>query len=163
MTLRLDSSTRKRKAKAQLTRVLLAPVRQANTNLKNIVRMPNNPPSVKRKLASPRLRWQEGMISRTLPPPTDEKYVSETQALYIRAVAMRLKRENRLTGRQRDIVYCVIARFSNKEIAAKLNMSRQRVDQHIAALLKKTKEKDKVGLVLWLLGFASFDDLPNLP
>jgi DNA-binding CsgD family transcriptional regulator len=61
-----------------------------------------------------------------------------------------------LTGRQRDILICIVARLSNKEIAEKLNMSRQRVDQHIAALLKKTGEKDKVGLVLWLLGFGSY-------
>jgi DNA-binding CsgD family transcriptional regulator len=53
-----------------------------------------------------------------------------------------------------------MARFSNKEIAAKLNMSRQRVDQHIAALLKKTRGKDKVGLIMWIIGFGSYADLP---
>jgi DNA-binding CsgD family transcriptional regulator len=65
-----------------------------------------------------------------------------------------------LTGSQRDVLFCIIGRLSNKEIAAKLKLSRQRVDQHIAALLKKTKEKDKIGLVLWLIGFGSYADLP---
>ncbi len=107
-----------------------------------------------------RSRWEEGMISKAPPKFPNEEYVEKTRQIYLRAVERRLKRENTLTGRQRDILFCIMARFSNKEIAAKLNMSRQRVDQHIAALLKKTREKDKVGLIMWILGFGSYADLP---
>jgi DNA-binding CsgD family transcriptional regulator len=104
-----------------------------------------------------RSRWQEGMITKTPPPRPNKEYVEKTRQIYLRAVERRLKRETILTGRQRDILVCIIGRFSNKQIAEKLNMSRQRVDQHIAALLKKTGEKDKVGLVLWLIGFGSYE------
>lgn len=107
-----------------------------------------------------RSRWEEGMISKAPPKVPNEEYVEKTRQIYLRAVERRLKRENTLTGRQRDILFCIMARFSNKEIAAKLNMSRQRVDQHIAALLKKTREKDKVGLIMWIIGFGSYADLP---
>ena len=107
-----------------------------------------------------RSRWEEGMISKTPPKFPNEEYVEKTRQIYLRAVERRMKRETTLTGRQRDILFCIMARFSNKEIAAKLNMSRQRVDQHIAALLKKTREKDKVGLIMWLIGFGSYADLP---
>src|SRR3974390_2442147 len=103
-----------------------------------------------------RWRAQEGMITKAPPQLPDKEYVEKTRQIYLRAVERRLQRETILTGRQRDILICIVARFSNKEIAAKLNMSRQRVDQHIAALLKKTGEKDKVGLVLWLIGFGSY-------
>ncbi|MGA7625614.1 MAG: helix-turn-helix transcriptional regulator [Candidatus Acidiferrales bacterium] len=113
------------------------------------------------RTAVDRSRWQEGMIAKTPPPPNDKIYVKKTRQVYLRAVERRLKRESILTGRQRDILFCIIGRLSNKEIAGKLNLSRQRVDQHIAALLKKTKEKDKVGLVLWLIGFGSYADLPK--
>jgi DNA-binding CsgD family transcriptional regulator len=110
----------------------------------------------KRKTTIDRSRWQEGMISKIPPQLPNEDYVEKTRQIYLLAVERRLKRETILTGRQRDILICIVVRLSNKEIAEKLNMSRQRVDQHIAALLKKTGEKDKVGLVLWLLGFGSY-------
>jgi DNA-binding NarL/FixJ family response regulator len=83
-----------------------------------------------------RSRWQEGMISKAPPQLPNKEYVEKTRQVYLRAVETRLKRETILTGRQRDILFCIIGRLSNKEIAAKLNLSRQRVDQHIAALLK---------------------------
>jgi DNA-binding CsgD family transcriptional regulator len=103
-----------------------------------------------------RSRWQEGMISKTPPQLPNKEYVEKTRQIYLQAVERRLQRETILTGRQRDILICIVCRLSNKQIAEKLNMSRQRVDQHIAALLKKTGEKDKVGLVLWLIGFGSY-------
>jgi DNA-binding CsgD family transcriptional regulator len=103
-----------------------------------------------------RWRGQEGTITKAPPQLPDKEYVEKTRQIYLMAVERRLKRETILTGRQRDILICIVVRLSNKEIAEKLNMSRQRVDQHIAALLKKTGEKDKVGLVLWLLGFGSY-------
>jgi len=105
-----------------------------------------------------RSRWQEGMISKVPPPLPNKEYVEKTRQIYLRAVERRLQRETILTGRQRDILICIVCRLSNKQIAEKLNMSRQRVDQHIAALLKKTGEKDKVGLVIWLFGFGSYAD-----
>ena len=105
-----------------------------------------------------RSRWQEGMISNTPPQLPNKEYVEKTRQIYLRAVERRLKRETILTGRQRDILFCIIGRLNNKEIAGKLNMSRQRVDQHIAALRQKTGERDTVGLVLWLIGFGSYAD-----
>ena len=102
-----------------------------------------------------RWRGQEGAITKAPPQLPNEEYVERTRRIYLRAVERRLEREKILTGRQRDILICIVARLSNKEIGEKLNMSRQRVDQHIAALYKKTGEKDKVGLVIWLFGFAS--------
>lgn len=109
-----------------------------------------------RKAAINRWRGQEGAITKAPPQVRDEEYVEKTRQIYLRAVERRLERELLLTGRQRDILICIVARFSNKQIAEKLNIARQRVDQHIAALLKKTGEKDKVGLVLWLIGFGSY-------
>lgn len=109
-----------------------------------------------KKTTIDRSRWQEGMISEAPPQVPNKEYLETTQRLYLRAVERRMQRETTLTGRQRDILFCIIGRLSNKQIAEKLDMSRQRVDQHIAALLKKTQEKDKVGLVLWLFGFPSF-------
>jgi len=108
-----------------------------------------------KKTTIDRSRWQEGMISKTPTQSPNKEYIETTQRLYLRAVERRMERETTLTGRQRDILLCIVGRLSNKEIGEKLNMSRQRVDQHIAALYKKTKEKDKVGLVLWLIGFPS--------
>jgi DNA-binding CsgD family transcriptional regulator len=84
-----------------------------------------------------RSHWQEGMISKTPPQLPNKKYMEKTRQIYLRAVERRMQRETILTGRQRNILFCIIGRLSNKEIAEKLNMSRQRVDQHIAALLKK--------------------------
>jgi DNA-binding CsgD family transcriptional regulator len=111
----------------------------------------------RKKTTIDRSRWQEGMISKTPPQLPNKEYVEKTRQIYRRAVERRLERETILTGRQRDILICIVARLSNKEIGEKLNMSRQRVDQHIAALLKKAGEKDKVGLVLWLIGFGSYE------
>ena len=108
------------------------------------------------KSAINRWRGQEGAITKAPPQLPNEEYVETTRRIYLRAVERRLERETILTGRQRDILICIVARLSNKQIAEKLNMSRQRVDQHIAALLNKTGEKDKVGLVMWLLGFGSY-------
>jgi DNA-binding CsgD family transcriptional regulator len=121
-----------------------------------MARTPAKQSKPQEKTTTDRSRWQEGMISKTPPQLPNKEYVEKTQQIYLRAVERRLKRETILTGRQRDILICIIGRLSNKEIAAKLNLSRQRVDQHIAALLKKTKEKDKVGLVLWVIGFGSY-------
>ena len=108
------------------------------------------------KTTKDRWRGQEGAITKAPPQRPNEEYVETTRRIYLRAVERRLEREAILTGRQRDILICIVARLSNKQIAEKLNMSRQRVDQHIAALLKKTGEKDKVGLVIWLFGFGSY-------
>lgn len=110
------------------------------------------------KTAISRWRGQEGAITKAPPQVRNDEYVEKTRQIYLRAVERRLERELLLTGRQRDILICIVCRLSNKQIAEKLNMSRQRVDQHIAALLKKTGEKDKVGLVIWLFGFGSYGD-----
>ena len=124
-----------------------------------MTRKPAKELSPRAKTTVDRSRWQEGMISKTPPQLPNKEYVEKTRQIYLRAVERRMERETILTGRQRDILFCIIGRLSNKEIAEKLNLSRQRVDQHIAALLKKTKEKDKVGLVLWAIGFGSYADL----
>jgi DNA-binding CsgD family transcriptional regulator len=106
---------------------------------------------------NPKNRWrgQEGAITKAPPHLPNEEYVETTRRIYLRAVERRLERERILTGRQRDILILIVGRLSNKQIAEKLDMSRQRVDQHIAALYRKTGEKDKVGLVIWLFGFSS--------
>jgi DNA-binding CsgD family transcriptional regulator len=111
-----------------------------------------------KKTTIDRWRGQEGAISKAPPQLPNKEYVETTRRIYLRAVERRLEREAILTGRQRDILICIVCRLSNKQIAEKLNMSRQRVDQHIAALLKKTGEKDKVGLVIWIFGFGSYAD-----
>ena len=110
------------------------------------------------KTTKHRWRGQEGAMSKAPPQLPNKEYVEKTRQIYLRAVGRRLKREAILTGRQRDILFCIVCRLSNKQIAEKLNMSRQRVDQHIAALLTKTGEKDKVGLVIWLFGFGSYGE-----
>jgi DNA-binding CsgD family transcriptional regulator len=122
-----------------------------------MARAPAKQSKPQEKTTIDRLRWQEGMISKSPPQLPNKEYVEKTQQIYLRAVERRMQRETILTGRQRDILFCIMGRLSNKEIAEKLNMSRQRVDQHVAALLKKTKEKHKVGLVLWLIGFGSYE------
>ena len=122
-----------------------------------MARAPAKQSEPQEKTTIDRSRWQEGMISKTPPQLPSKEYVEKTKQIYLQAVERRLKRETTLTGRQRDILFCIIGRLSNKEIAEKLKIGRQRVHQHIAALLKKTKEKDKVGLVLWLIGFPSYE------
>src|SRR5215472_7541560 len=123
-----------------------------------MARVPAKQSEPQEKTTIDRSRWQESKISKAPPQLPNKEYVEKTRQIYLRAVETRLKRETILTGAQRDVLFCIIGRLSNKEIAAKLDLSRQRVDQHIAALLKKTKEKDKVGLVLWLIGFGSYEN-----
>jgi hypothetical protein len=75
------------------------------------------------------------MITKAPPQLPDKEYVEKTRQIYLMAIERRLKRETILTGRQRDILICIVG---------------------VSPLLKKTGEKDKVGLVLWLLGFGSY-------
>ncbi|HLO84786.1 MAG TPA: helix-turn-helix transcriptional regulator [Nostocaceae cyanobacterium] len=73
-----------------------------------------------------------------------------------------------LSDRELQIIDLVAAGLTNQEIAAKLEISKRTVDNHISNILTKTKTDNRVALVRWALqwGKVCLDDvncciLPN--
>jgi DNA-binding NarL/FixJ family response regulator len=75
-----------------------------------------------------------------------------------------------LSDREIEIVELVTAGLTNEDIAAKLDISKRTVDNHVSNILKKTGTDNRVTLVRWALqwGKVCIDDinccpLPNNP
>ncbi|HLP91644.1 MAG TPA: helix-turn-helix transcriptional regulator [Nostocaceae cyanobacterium] len=56
-----------------------------------------------------------------------------------------------LSDRELQIIDLVAAGLTNQEIAAKLEISKRTVDNHISNILTKTKTDNRVALVRWAL------------
>lgn len=52
------------------------------------------------------------------------------------------------TRGERKILYYIAASFSNKEIASQLEVSDQTVKNHLTSIIRKSKQKDRYGVVL---------------
>ncbi|BAZ05476.1 helix-turn-helix domain-containing protein [Calothrix sp. NIES-3974] len=73
-----------------------------------------------------------------------------------------------LSDRELQIIDLVAAGLTNQEIAARLEISKRTVDNHISNILTKTQTDNRVALVRWALhwGKVCLDDvnccsLPN--
>jgi DNA-binding CsgD family transcriptional regulator len=58
-----------------------------------------------------------------------------------------IRRDFELTGREREVLECVVKSLSNKEIAARLNLAERTVKFHVSALLAKFKVPDRFSLM----------------
>ena len=56
-----------------------------------------------------------------------------------------------LSDRELQIIDLVAAGLTNQEIAAKLEISKRTVDNHISNILTKTRPDNRVALVRWAL------------
>ena len=56
-----------------------------------------------------------------------------------------------LSDRELQIIDLVAAGLTNQEIAAKLEISKRTVDNHISNILTKTETSNRVALVRWAL------------
>lgn len=56
-----------------------------------------------------------------------------------------------LSDRELQIIDLVATGLTNQEIAAKLEISKRTVDNHISNILTKTKTENRVALVRWAL------------
>ncbi|MFL0606200.1 MULTISPECIES: photosynthetic electron transport-dependent transcriptional regulator PedR [Cylindrospermopsis] len=56
-----------------------------------------------------------------------------------------------LSDRELQIIDLVAAGLTNQEIAAKLEISKRTVDNHISNILTKTRTDNRVALVRWAL------------
>ena len=56
-----------------------------------------------------------------------------------------------LSDRELQIIDLVATGLTNQEIAAKLEISKRTVDNHISNILSKTKTDNRVALVRWAL------------
>ena len=56
-----------------------------------------------------------------------------------------------LSDREMQIIDLVATGLTNQEIAAKLEISKRTVDNHISNILTKTKTDNRVALVRWAL------------
>ncbi|NET02829.1 MAG: helix-turn-helix transcriptional regulator [Sphaerospermopsis sp. SIO1G1] len=56
-----------------------------------------------------------------------------------------------LSDRELQIIDLVAAGLTNQEIAARLEISKRTVDNHISNILTKTKTDNRVALVRWAL------------
>ncbi|MBW4613133.1 MAG: helix-turn-helix transcriptional regulator [Desmonostoc vinosum HA7617-LM4] len=56
-----------------------------------------------------------------------------------------------LSDRELQIIDLVAAGLTNQEIAAKLEISKRTVDNHISNILTKTETENRVALVRWAL------------
>jgi DNA-binding NarL/FixJ family response regulator len=56
-----------------------------------------------------------------------------------------------LSDRELQIIDLVAAGLTNQDIAAKLEISKRTVDNHISNILTKTKTDNRVALVRWAL------------
>ena len=65
------------------------------------------------------------------------------------------KRIAGLSARQRQVLECVLAGWSTKSIAAQLHISTRTVDNHRAAIMRKTGAKSLVALVVTALAAVS--------
>ncbi|WP_448564557.1 photosynthetic electron transport-dependent transcriptional regulator PedR [Trichothermofontia sp.] len=58
---------------------------------------------------------------------------------------------NVLSDRELQIVELVASGLTNQEIAARLDISKRTVDNHISNILTKTETENRTALVLWAL------------
>ncbi len=58
---------------------------------------------------------------------------------------------NGLSDRELQIVELVASGLTNQEIAARLDISKRTVDNHISNILTKTETENRTALVLWAL------------
>jgi len=58
-----------------------------------------------------------------------------------------------LTGREKDVLNCILHGQANKEIAKSLNITERTVKEFVGSLLNKCKVKDRVGLLLKIGNF----------
>ena len=63
-----------------------------------------------------------------------------------------------LTSREREIASLVAGGASNKEIAARLNVTERTVKAHLTAIFRKLGVTDRLRLALYLNGAATIDD-----
>jgi hypothetical protein len=84
-----------------------------------MARAPAKQSKAEEKATIDRSRWQDSKISKAPPQLPNKEYVRKIRQIYWRAVERRLKREPTLTGAQRDVLFCIIGRLPNKEIASK--------------------------------------------
>ena len=56
-----------------------------------------------------------------------------------------------LSDRELQVIELVAAGLTNQDIAAKLDISKRTVDNHISNILTKTKTDNRVALVRWAL------------
>ncbi len=70
-----------------------------------------------------------------------------------------------LSDRELQIIDLVAAGLTNQEIAAKLEISKRTVDNHISNILTKTQTENRVALVRWALqwGKVCLDDVNCCP
>lgn len=62
-----------------------------------------------------------------------------------------------LTVRERQVVECLLAGMPNKLLAHELGISENTVKRHLAQIMDKTGQDDRLGVALWALregGFA---------
>ena len=71
---------------------------------------------------------------------------------------MAAKRIAGLSARQRQVLECVLAGWSTKSIAAQLLISTRTVDNHRAAIMRKTGAKSLVALVVTALAALSINN-----
>ena len=80
--------------------------------------------------------------------------LAQTSASLLASRAMAATRLASLTPRQRQILEYVLAGHPSKNIAADLGISQRTVDNHRAAIMKKTFSKSLPGLVRTVLATA---------
>lgn len=56
-----------------------------------------------------------------------------------------------LSERELQVIELVVSGLTNQEIAAKLEISKRTVDNHISNILNKTATENRVALVRWAL------------
>ncbi len=66
-----------------------------------------------------------------------------------------------LSDRELQVIEQIAAGLTNQEIAARLEISKRTVDNHISNILNKTKTSNRVALVRWALqsGKVCLDDV----
>jgi DNA-binding NarL/FixJ family response regulator len=69
-----------------------------------------------------------------------------------------LKMPDSITPREQDVYRKLVAGYSTNEIAEQLHLSDSTVGLYISKLIKKTKTKDRVSLVLLAIKYQWFDD-----
>ena len=61
------------------------------------------------------------------------------------------KRHESLSGREKEVIACVVQGMTNKQIADKLFISKRTVDKHRANILEKTGCRNTANLVVWAI------------
>ena len=69
------------------------------------------------------------------------------------------KRHESLSGREKEVIACVVQGMTNKQIADKLFISKRTVDKHRANILEKTGCKNTASLVVYAVRHGLVDVL----